>query len=329
MTMLSRADTHVHTYYSGYNNYKVLRFPESVKTPQQQVDNARSHGFDVLCVTDHDETRGAFVAKEYAKQFKDFEVVIGEEVTSSDGEVLAYFLNERVPDNLTIEETIDNIHGQGGLAVAPHPFSFYVPCLHDRIYDIKLDGIEVINGGHVDAYTNNMAQTVFANNPGRWAALSGSDAHSGYTMGFNWTEFPGSSAEDFRKAIINKKTVPCGKPAPVFTQVQWSMEVVIGAQKLIYRALLGKLKPQPDNPLITKIISLNAGKKIGGIIGGCLYLIPPIPFIGAGLSTTWLDKKSYKLLDQVEYKLEADKRQKMLEKRTKSSSQFRKKKQTK
>ena len=307
--MNSKVDTHVHTYYSGISNYRILRFPESVTKPSEQVDCARRNGMDILCITDHDAVKGAFEAQEYAKQYDDFEVIIGEEVSTADGEVLAYWLNELIPPGLSIEETLDIIHSQGGVAVAPHPFSFYVPCLQDRIFDLDLEGIEVINGGHVDGYTNSRAQTVFKEHPGRWAPFSGSDAHSNYTAGYNWTEFEGSGQEDFRKAILSKKTIACGTPAPAFTQVQWSMEVVIGAQKMLAKSLTGRLEPVSGNPLIDKILTINNPKKIGGIVGGFLYLMPPIPFIAEYLATTWLKRKSYTLLDELDRKFVTEKAQ--------------------
>ena len=295
--MRSKVDTHVHTYYSGVSNYAFLKFPESVTTPEQQVDNARKNGMNTLCITDHDAVKGAFVAQEYAKRYDDFTLIVGEEVTTADGEVLAYGLNDFVPPMLSIEETLDIIRSQDGLAVAPHPFSFYVPCLKERVFDLDLDGIEVINGGHVDKWTNHHAQKVFEENPGRWAALSGSDAHSKYTTGYNWTEYEGFGEEDFRKAVKNKTTVPCGEPAPVFTQLQWSFEVVMGAQRMLSKALIGKLQPVEGNPLIDKMLRITNLKKIAGIFGGTLYLIPPIPFLGAIAATKWLDMKASEQLE--------------------------------
>ncbi|MBO7351921.1 MAG: PHP domain-containing protein [Candidatus Methanomethylophilaceae archaeon] len=91
--MNSKVDTHVHTYFSGVSNYKVLRFPESITKPETQVECARKHGMNVLCITDHDAVKGAFEAQKYAKQYDDIEVIVGEEVTSADGEVPAYWLN--------------------------------------------------------------------------------------------------------------------------------------------------------------------------------------------------------------------------------------------
>lgn len=302
--MSSRVDTHVHTYYSGTSNYKALKFPESVAKPEDQVERARKIGMRILCITDHDAIAGALAAEAYARKYDDFDVIVGEEVTTADGEVLAYFINEKIKPYMSIEETLDEIRSQGGLAAAPHPYSFYVPCLKDRINDLNLDGIEVINGGHVDKYTNKRANLAFMKNPGRWAALSGSDAHSVYTMGYNWTEFEGETPEDFRNAVLHKKTTPHGVPAPVFSQVQWSVQVVLVAQKMLLSSLRGKLEDDPENPLIHKMNTIKDVKKIGGIIGGAIYLTPPVPFIGAFAATKWLEKRSQKLVNSIEYKLE-------------------------
>lgn len=303
--MLSKADTHVHTYYSGVSNYKALRFPESVTTPESQVDAARANGMGVVCITDHDAIEGAFRAQEHGRRLGDIDVVAGEEVMTDAGEIVGIWLNEWIPPRLSPEETVDIIHGQGGLAIAPHPFSFYVDGLKDRVKDLKLDGIEVINGGHVDRFTNTMAQRCFFENPGRWAAIGASDGHSNYTVGYTWTEFEGRGEADLRKAILAKSTIPCGRPAPVFAQVQWSIEVVTGAQRMLAKSLLHKLEDVPGNPLIAKMNSLNEAKKIGGIVGGLMYVMPPMPFIGAWLATTWLKTKAYAVMDELMIKMES------------------------
>ncbi|MBR2254549.1 MAG: PHP domain-containing protein, partial [Candidatus Methanomethylophilaceae archaeon] len=253
---MGKADTHVHTQYSGYSRLGIMKFPESVTSPETQVDNARNRGYDVLAITDHDETAAGFIAQKYDKRFDDIEVIVGEEVTTRDGEIIGLFLTERVPDNLSVEETVDIIRSQGGLTIAPHPFSFHVPGLKEKIFELDLDGFETINGGHPDKYSNHFAQMVMDRYPGRWAALSGSDAHSVYTSGYNWTEFDGTTADEFRKAILNKTTRPMGRAAPVFTQVQWSAEVVIGGQRLLAKSLKGELETVENDHLLEKIESL-------------------------------------------------------------------------
>jgi predicted metal-dependent phosphoesterase TrpH len=268
------------------------------------VERARKAGYDVICVTDHDETAGAFIARDYAKQYDDIEVVIGEEIMTSDGEIIGLFLTEKVRPRLTIEETVDIIREQGGLTIAPHPFSFHVPGLKERMLEIDLDGFEVLNGGHPDKYSNAFAQAVMDRYPGRWAPMAGSDSHSKYTFGYSWTEFEGHTADDFRKAILKKKTFPKGRTAPVLGEVQWSMEVVLVGQKLMFSSLRGRLPGREDHSLIEKINDLSDIKKIAGMIGGFLYLSPPVSFIATLASTFYLKNGAKRMLRDMEQRLE-------------------------
>ena len=98
----------------------------------------------------------------------------------------------------------------------------------------------------------------------------------------------GRDLVELRKAILDKTTVAKGEPAPVFGQVQWSVDVVIGGQKLLYKSLIGKLKNVPNDHLIEKINSINDLKKATGIFAGCLYVVPPVSFIATILSTYYL-----------------------------------------
>lgn len=303
MDRVGKADLHLHTEYSGIGQLWTLGFPESVSKPPSVVNRARNRGYDVICITDHNETAGAFVAQKYAEEFDDIEVVIGEEVMTSDGEIIGMFLTEKIQSGLSIEETVDIIREQGGLTIAPHPFSFHVKGLKERIFDIDLDGFEVLNGGHPDKYSNAFAQAVMDRYPGKWAPISASDAHSKYTFGYSWTEFEGSTAEDLRKAILSKKTIPMGRTAPVLGEVQWSMEVVIGGQKLMYRSLRGKLPSREDHSLIERVNSLTDLKKAAAIVGGFMYLFPPVSFLATLASTTYLKKGAKRMRRDLEQRL--------------------------
>lgn len=79
-----------------------------------------------VAVTDHNEIEGAFLIEKLARERgSPLKVVIGEEVKTSEGEIIGLFLKEFVPRNLSPEETIRAIHDQGALAVVPHPFDIF------------------------------------------------------------------------------------------------------------------------------------------------------------------------------------------------------------
>src|SRR5690348_18007819 len=75
-------------------------------------------GLDGIAVTDHDEFRGALEMKRRAP----FLVIPGEEIKTNRGEIIGLFLQEWIPPGLDPLETVQRIHGQGGLAYVPHPF---------------------------------------------------------------------------------------------------------------------------------------------------------------------------------------------------------------
>lgn len=304
MDRMGKADTHVHTSYSGFTQLGLLKFPESVTRPEKQVDCARKHGIDVLCITDHNEVAGGFVAQKYAKTLDDIEVIVGSEIMTPDGEIIGLGLTEGIKPMLPLEETVDLIREQGGITIAPHPFSFHVRGLKERVFDIRVDGMEVINGGHPDKYSNSFAQRVVDRYPGKWAPISASDAHSNFTMGYNWTEFEGRTAEEFRKAVLKKKTVPMGKPSPVLGEVQWSYEVVMGGQKLMYKALRNELKPVKDNSLVNKVLNTSDLKKATGLLGGLMYITPPVPFIATFLSVTYLNMIARRMTKEADSRME-------------------------
>src|SRR5579864_5801106 len=111
--MLSRcrADLHMHTTVSD-------GWPD----PIELVDHARRAGLDVIAVTDHDSIDGALRAAEHAARRSRFHVIVGEEVSSRDGHIVALFLERRIRPGMSAAATVHAIHDQGGLAIAAHPF---------------------------------------------------------------------------------------------------------------------------------------------------------------------------------------------------------------
>jgi hypothetical protein len=265
--VLSKADVHVHTRYSGFGQYKAITFPESICRPEDVVDEARRKGIRVLCVTDHNSVLGALRAREYAKRFSDIEVVVGEEITAEEGEIIGLFLQEGVPQGLSVRETIDRIRAQDGVVFAPHPFSAHVPALGRLVDDLDIDGLEVLNGGHVDGYANEAAKRYAGN--GKWAVLAGS-----------YTTFEGETADDFRKAILERRTATQGEVSTLQMGIKWIVQVVLKTDLLIFRSLFGPLKlDYPDDPLLNKINVMRGENKLLALISSSIFLTPPIPIL--------------------------------------------------
>jgi predicted metal-dependent phosphoesterase TrpH len=143
------------------------------------IDAAIAKGLQGMIITDHDNVKGGIVGSRIARDYKDFRVVPGAEISSRSGHILAIGIEVNVPKRLGVEETVEKIHDLGGIAIASHPFSNRVrPSLGEEC--LKTDGIEVFNStnrGLADARAMSLAQ---AHNRPRTA---GSDAHWARTVG--------------------------------------------------------------------------------------------------------------------------------------------------
>ena len=114
--LYSKADTHIHTSYS-----------DGTSSPEDIVEAAAGK-LRVIAITDHNRIKGALKAKDYAlrNNFLEVDVVIGEEISTKNGHVIGLFLEKKVIPGKTAMETIDEIHMQGGLAIAPTLFILYL-----------------------------------------------------------------------------------------------------------------------------------------------------------------------------------------------------------
>jgi predicted metal-dependent phosphoesterase TrpH len=206
-TVWSKADIHVHTTYSDGH----AGVDEVLEHAVQNTD------LRVIAITDHDTIEGALEARSLAEEYG-IEVAVGEEVSTSDGEVLALFIEQQLPPGLPAAETIAAVHAQGGLCVAAHPYYRMVPSMGRRGLrkrasgpepEWHLDAIEVFNAGLLSSVNNRRAAAT-ATALGL-PALGGSDSHHCATIAYGYTLFPGRSAADLRAAIVLGQTYAAGR----------------------------------------------------------------------------------------------------------------------
>src|SRR4051812_21707399 len=131
-----RVDCHTHTMWSG----------DSTTTEEELVEAVTHTGVDVLCVTDHHAIDGA----RRLRNVLPCRVVVGEEVRSTQGEIIGLFLEERIPFGLTPIDTAKRIRDQGALVYIPHPFdpirrNLVEPALEALVYEGLVDVLEVRN----------------------------------------------------------------------------------------------------------------------------------------------------------------------------------------
>jgi predicted metal-dependent phosphoesterase TrpH len=195
-----RVEFHSHT----------LASKDSLLRPADLVAAARRKGIDRVIVTDHNTIAGARAAQKLDPE----RVIVGEEIMTTRGEILAAYVTEEIPPGLSPQETIRRLREQGAFISVSHPF--------DRLRkggweeaDLTeilpfVDAIEVFNSRCMLRRFNAEAGE-FARRNGILGTV-GSDAHAAFELGRSLMLLEPFEGPDELRAVI-----PRGVP-----QVKWS-----------------------------------------------------------------------------------------------------------
>ncbi len=185
---------------------------DSLASPKAVVRAAASRGMTHLAITDHDRIDGALEAASVARsEAPDLTVIIGQEVKTADGDLIAVFLERSIPSGLSAAEAIAETRAQGGLVGIPHPFDRFRGSL------LVADGMAAI-AGDVDWVEIHNARVMVGSGNGRAAAFARahglpgvavSDAHSVMEIGVAYTALDGdpSTPAGLRAALRSAELV--------------------------------------------------------------------------------------------------------------------------
>jgi predicted metal-dependent phosphoesterase TrpH len=154
---------------------------DSLTRPADLVAAARRKGLDRVIVTDHNSIAGARAAQTLDPEL----IIVGEEIMTTRGEILAAYVTEEIPAYLTPQETIRRLREQGAFISVSHPFDELRQGgwkERDLLEILPLvDALEVYNSRCMRPVFNQRAKA-FAelhNVPG----TVGSDAHAAFELG--------------------------------------------------------------------------------------------------------------------------------------------------
>ena len=184
-------DFHTHT----------LASKDSLTSPEKLLAAARRKGLDRLVVTDHNTITSAVAAHALDPQ----RFIIGEEIKTSCGEILAAYMTEAIPAGLTPQETIQRLRDQGAFISVSHPFDVRSGAwTMENLLEIAplVDAIEVFNARIMKADANTLAADFASGHhlPG----TVGSDAHAAFELGVCRLELPPFEGPDGLRAVIRQ-----------------------------------------------------------------------------------------------------------------------------
>jgi len=178
-----------------------LHSPDSINGIEALVRTAQARGIDRLIVTDHNSIQGALAAQRVAPE----RIIVGEEVLTTRGELLAAYVTEEVPRGLPPLEAIARLRAQGAFISVSHPFDLrrHGWELPDLLEIAPLvDAIEVFNSRCTDGAFNHQAQAFAAEH--NLAGTVGSDAHALRELGRATLRLPPFANSDELRAVIRQ-----------------------------------------------------------------------------------------------------------------------------
>ncbi|HET7685197.1 MAG TPA: PHP domain-containing protein [Candidatus Limnocylindria bacterium] len=180
-------DFHIHTRFSR----------DSILGEERFIRTALERGLTHVAVTNHNNVEGAIAVRDKVRELglsDRLTVILGEEVSTSDGEVVGLFLSRTIPRGLSADATADAIHEQGGLVSIPHPFD---PFRGSHIREAplvalaeagKIDMVEVFNS-RVTFGRHNQEAAEFAARYGI-PGIAASDSHSRFEIAMSFNALP-------------------------------------------------------------------------------------------------------------------------------------------
>lgn len=213
---LGKADLHMHTTAS-----------DGMGTVEEVLDHVQNKtDLDVIAITDHDEIRGAWAARELAaKNNYRFEIIMAQEITTRHGHLLVYGVEEPFKMFQSLEKTVEWAHERGGVVIVPHPLSFMTLSVGEgtlrKLFskDLAVDGIEILNPSIAGYVRRERVEQV---NTEEWhlAEIGNSDAHFPRHIGTAYTTFEGHTAADLLQSIRERTTKAHGRYLTIREQLQ-------------------------------------------------------------------------------------------------------------
>jgi PHP domain-containing protein len=127
------ADFHVHTF----------PFSASTLAPWDAVVEARRQSLDAIAITPHNATLAGKVGQWFARRIGGPTVLVGEEIHAPGYHLIAVGIHSSISWRLNAAAAIDQVHKQGGIAIAAHPVAQFWPAFDTEAMR-TLDGAEVL-----------------------------------------------------------------------------------------------------------------------------------------------------------------------------------------
>lgn len=186
-----RVELHCHTNSSS----------DSLMSISQLVAACKRKNIQKIAITDHNSISNALLAKQ---KYPDL-IIVGEEIFTRQGELLAFFIKEEIPAGLDMQEALTALRNQNAFISVSHPFDRYRKG-HWQLSDLlqitdQIDAVESFNSRCIMNEDNHKAAEFAAQH--QLLTTVGSDAHSPMEIGraiFTMPDF--DTPQSFRQSLL-------------------------------------------------------------------------------------------------------------------------------
>jgi len=200
------ADLHTHS----------SMWSDGALTPWGLVLEAERQGLDAIAVTGHNEIFDAKVARWFSGLVGGPTILTGQEILAPGHHVIAVGIDHVVNHRLSIPDQVDEVHRQGGVAIAAHPVRDFWPG-YDELARRKLDGAEVCHP-LVFVFEDGQSELESFLTSARLAPIGSSDMHGDGRLGLCRTYIfaRDASAPAIVEALRARRTVVYGKDGQAY-----------------------------------------------------------------------------------------------------------------
>lgn len=171
---MHKIDLHTHSEASADGGLTLLQY-------EQKIHNG---SLQQIAITDHNRIDFAVQAH---KKLGDV-IIVGEEIMTTEGEVIGLFLRKLIEPYKSLQETVLAIKNQGGIVYIPHPFETMRSGVSEESLEKITDQVDII-----EVYNGRAMQRTAQAKALAWAkaqevaAAASSDAHGGSGWGRTYT----------------------------------------------------------------------------------------------------------------------------------------------
>lgn len=169
------------------------------------MDAYKNSTLDCIAITDHNRIDFALQAQ---KKLGKEKIIVGEEITTAEGEIVGLYLKQVIPAGLTAKETATAVKNQGGLVYIPHPFETVRQGIKMEVLESIKASVDIIEAPNGRSLQSRDATALAWAEKNGVAVAGSSDAHRAKALGRTYTLLQEPiQKESLVTALLNGTTI--------------------------------------------------------------------------------------------------------------------------